>query len=67
MKIRIKTYNGELPSYLTVGRVYGIEHIDSNGGRFIISDLDGDDDDYIVVSMIDCKHLNDGAWEVVNE
>lgn len=67
MKIRIKTYNGELPSYLTVGKVYEIEHIDSNGGRFIISDLDGDDDDYIVVSMIDCKHLNDGAWEVVNE
>ena len=65
MKIRIKTYNGELPSYLTVGKVYEIEHIDGNGGRFIISDLDGDD--YIVVSMIDCKHLNDGAWEVVNE
>ena len=67
MKIKIKTYNGELPSYLTVGKVYEIEHIDSNCGRFIISDLDGDDDDYIVVSMIDCKHLNDGAWEVVNE
>ena len=33
MKIRIKTYNGELPSYLTMGKGYEIEHIDSEGGR----------------------------------
>ena len=66
MKIRIKTYNGELPSYLTVGKGYEIEHIDSEGGRFIISDLKGGDD-YIVVSMRGCKHLNGGSWEVCDE
>ena len=27
MKIRIKTYNGELASYLTVGKVYGTHRI----------------------------------------
>lgn len=67
MKVKIKSFIGDLPSYLTVEKGYEIEHIDSNGGRFIISDLDGDDDDYIVVSMSDCKHLNGGSWEVVNE
>ena len=67
MKIKIKNFNGELPDYLTVGKGYEIEHINSEGGRFIISDLEGDDDDYILVSMSDCKHLNGGSWEVMSD
>lgn len=63
MKIRIKTYNGELPSYLTVGKVYEVNCIESFTSVSIASDLNK----FIVVRVINCPHLNGGSWEVVSE
>ena len=62
MKIRIKTYNGELPSYLTVGQVYDVK---SRGvlGFWISVDHHGD----IYVLLDDCGFLNGGDWELVSE
>lgn len=61
MKVKIKTYNGKLPSYLTVGKVY--EVITNEGVGTIISD-DGYE---ITLIMEGTSHLNGGSWEVVNE
>jgi len=63
MKIQIKTYNDELPSYLTVGKVYLLD---------TINDLDsGDiycgDGDRITIKINDCAHLNGGSWEVLSD
>ena len=60
MKIRIKTYSGELPSYLTVGKVY--EVVDSGAGLFDILDDNGE---LIIVDLTKDTHLNKGEWEVV--
>lgn len=63
MRIKIKTYNGELPSYLTVGKVYNvIKKITIDGQVFfnIIAD------NGVMASV--CRHdLNGGSWKVVNE
>lgn len=63
MKIRIKTHNGELPSYLTVGKVYNVlKRITIDGQVFfnIIADNGA------MVSV--CRHdLNGGSWETINE
>lgn len=64
MKIRIKTYNGELPSYLSKDKRYEIEYI--MGGSFFITTC-FDDPEYISVTMSNCNHLNGGSWEVVSE
>ena len=61
MKIRIKTYNGELPSYLTVGRVYLLNTTNDLDSGDIIAD-----DGQRIFILIDwCFHLNGGSWEVV--
>lgn len=62
MKIRIKTYNGELPSYLTVGKVYEFIKVGKHGGT--IWHEDGSKD-YVILDC--CDHLNGGSWEVVSE
>lgn len=62
MKIRIKTYNGELPSYLTVGKEYDVIH-----GCGIYLDISGDDGCPVFVDINDCGHLNGGSWEVCDE
>ena len=62
MKIRIKTYNGELPSYLTLGKVYEGEDYNLKDDYLFICD----DIDYTrAITLIDCWHLNGGSWEVV--
>ena len=62
MKIRIKTYNGELPSYLTVGKVYRV------GGRSDKSKIIYDNNNQRTFICIECcRHLNGGSWEVVSE
>ena len=60
MKIRIKTYNGELPSYLTVGKFYEVEFFCFGKKRIM------DDTGYpLLFSIENCNHLNGGSWEVV--
>lgn len=61
MKIKIKSFNGELPSYLTVGKVYNVDCIESFTSVSITNDLDK----FIVVRVVNCPHLNGGSWEVV--
>lgn len=63
MKIRIKTYNGELPSYLTVGKVYRVTHIESLITVRVKDDLDNS----IAVRLDSCAYLNGGSWEILNE
>ena len=62
MKIRIKTHNGELPSYLTVGKVYETSLFKKYFA--VIKDDNGVD---IFTYMNSSKHLNGGSWEIVNE
>ena len=62
MKVRIKSYNSELPQYLTEGKGYEIEYM-MNSTFFITTDLD--DPEYISISLVNCDHLNGGEWELV--
>lgn len=63
MKIRIKAYNGELPSYLTVGKVYEVVLFSIHGDPKFITD----DNFFLTVDMDDSSALNGGSWEVVSE
>lgn len=59
MKVKIKSFNGDLPSYLTVGREY-VCFVNFGDISFL--------DDIGVQTYIDidnCRHLNGGSWEVV--
>ena len=59
MKIRIKTYNGELPSYLTVGKEYTVYF------NHEITMIKTDDDHVAYIDINKCRYLNGGSWEVV--
>ena len=64
MKIRIKTYNGELPSYLTVGKVYEVDGCSDLAGYLFITD----DMEYTrSITLKNCWYLNGGSWEVCDE
>lgn len=61
MKVKIKSFNGELPEYLTLEKEYDFTISDSGKGGLLINDFA--DETYI---NLDCSaHLNDGSWEVV--
>ena len=62
MKIRIKTYNGELPSYLTVGKVYEVITPLLNGVRII-----SNDGMYLSTTINNSPTLSGGSWEVCDE
>lgn len=61
MKVKIKSYSGEL-SYLTPEKEY--EVIRKSGDFFIIC---ADNQDNIMGTFNDCYHLNGGSWEIVTE
>lgn len=61
MKVKIKSFNGELPSYLTADKVYEIEGIDHEGIYFICTGQL----EYTWVTLNNCPHLNGGSWEIV--
>ncbi len=60
MKIRIKTHNGELPSYLTVGKVYEYKELKSYCGLVLV-----DNGLEYFTYLNGSAHLNGGSWEVV--
>ena len=61
MKIRVKTYKGELPSYLTVGKEYTVlDVVDCFNRTLLINNV-------IEIHINDCEHLNGGSWEVCSE
>lgn len=65
MRIRIKS--GYCPAYLTIGKVYSIEHMTKEGKYFILCDFEFENSEYVCISLDNCKHLNDGSWEIVND
>lgn len=60
MKIRIKSFAGELPEYLTVGKIYDAEP-HGNGG-WLVDDFG--DEQFAVFNG--SSHLNGGSWEIVD-
>ena len=63
MKVRIKSYNGELPYYLTLGKEYEVieEETENDCGMIL------DDFGYETTLIMECSaHLNGGSWEVVD-
>ena len=63
MKVRIKTYNKDLPSYLTMGKEYDLWQTSDYWTHGILADNGHN----IVLStnLNQCFHLNGGSWEIV--
>ena len=66
MKVKIKSFNGDLPDYLTLGKHYDViePDVDLISGLYYILD---DYKDSCLIYLEDCGYLNGGEWEVVNE
>lgn len=62
MKVRIKSFNGELPEYLTEGKVYDVDSISKTGCLFWAFCDDSQLDCFL---FSECGHLNGGSWEVI--
>lgn len=62
MKIKIKSYYGELPEYLTLGKVYEFQKLTSYCGLVIVDN----GDDYFTY-LKGSAHLGGGSWEVVDD
>lgn len=62
MKVRIKSFNGVLPYYLTEGREYEFSPVVNlaNAG-----DIISDDECKDFILLNECEHLGGGSWEVV--
>ena len=63
MKVKIKSFNGELPDYLTLGKVYEVVSILLDGGNFprIVTD----DGFKLILCLYSCDYLNGGSWKIV--
>lgn len=61
MKVKIKSYSGELP-YLTPEKEYEVIH---TADQFLT--LKADNGYEIMCRFIQCYHLNGGSWEIVTE
>ena len=60
MKVKIKSFNGELPSYLSEGVEYRVS------GRSNKSKIIYDNNNQRTFICIECcRHLNGGSWEIV--
>ena len=62
MKVKIKSFNGELPSYLSECKVYNASH--RSEFTFILEDDEGC---LWMCLFNNCPNLNGGSWEVVSE
>ena len=65
MKVKIKSFNGELPSYLTAGKIYEVvSEIDKYG----ITKIKTDDGYLCNIQLYSpSQRLNGGEWEIINE
>ncbi len=63
MKVKIKNFNGELPSYLTQDKEYMVDSISGTGRMFWAFSDDKQLDCFL---FNECEHLNGGSWEVVD-
>ena len=66
MKVKIKSFNGELPSYLTVGKGYELQQTIKNR---VVSRITNDRGHRISIHLGEngCVYLNGGSWEVCDE
>lgn len=64
MKVKIKHFNGELPKYLTLDKVYEVSLTE---GFKDLYDLKDDDEYTFSIRIEGCARLNGGSWEVVDE
>ena len=64
MKIRIKSFNGELPEYLTAGRIYDVVKMPDSMHRVVINDNNGN---RMSTNLYKSGYLNGGSWEIVDE
>ena len=62
MKVKIKSFNGELPSYFNKEKIY--EANQRSDYTFILEDDEGC---LWMCLFNNCPNLNGGSWEVVNE
>ena len=60
MKVKIKSFVGELPEYFKIDEVYDVKH--RSEYTFF---LDDDEGDRWICLYDNCPHLNGGSWEVV--
>ena len=66
MKVRIKSFNGNLPNYLTLGKHYEVIEPDVDliiGWYYILDDYN----DSCLIYLEGCGYLNGGEWEIVDE
>ena len=59
MKVKIKSFNGELPDYLTLGKKYKVSQLSDCLFGFV-----SDDGRRMLATFINSAHLNGGSWEV---
>lgn len=63
MKVKIKSFNGELPDYLTLDKLYKVEEVlDVH-----LFSVDDDNGDTMIIFTEECDFLNGGSWGIVNE
>lgn len=63
MKIKIKSFNEDLPDYLTLGKLYEFDRCSDDNDGSIQDDLGRG----LYIFLDCCDFLNGGSWEVVNE
>ena len=61
MKVKIKSFNGELPSCFSEGVEYVVDNTAGFDGGWVF----GDDGRYHFILINDCSYLNGGSWEIV--
>ena len=66
MKVKIKSFNGNLPDYLTLGKHYDVIEPDEFLGDGLYYILD-DYEDSCLIYFEDCGYLNGGEWEIFDE
>lgn len=65
MKVKIKSCNGGLPEYLTMGRVYDVVDTNSFGKKCNYQYIKDDMNRLLVIAIENSNILNGGSWEIV--
>lgn len=61
MKVKIKSFNGSLPDYLTGGKEYKV--VDDMHEAAVIQD---DNSQAQLIMFFDCPYINGGSWKPVD-
>lgn len=67
MKVRIKSFNGELPDYLTFSKEYDVVETNTFPKDFHTQYIKDDLLRLITIKLNNSNHLNGGSWEIVSE